>query len=159
MWEIWLIIAIIFALVEIYYNTFFLLWFLIGALVTLMTSLFLHNLLVESTIFLIISLTLLLMFTKYFTRKFSNKKTLVMNTDKLIGSHGIVIKGIGQNLLESGLVKLDGEVWSAISSSSNSITEDSIVEVTAIKGVHLIVSNTTSCRDKQNNPSNDSESF
>lgn len=159
MWEVWLIIAIIFALVEIYYNSFFLLWFLIGALVALITSLFLHNLLVESTIFLIISLTLLLMFTKYFTRKFSNKKTLAMNTDKLIGSRGIVIKRIGQNHLESGLVKLDGEVWSAISSSSNAIAEGSIVEVKAIKGVRLIVSSTTSCRDKRIHPSNDSKSF
>lgn len=143
MWEVWLIIAIIFAIAEICYNGFFLLWFSIGALVALISSLLLHNLLLESIIFLIVSFVLLLTLTKYFTQKFSGKKTVATNTDKLIGSHGIVIKSIGQNNLESGLVKLDGEVWSAVSDSNNSIAEGSFVEVKAIKGVRLIVTSIT----------------
>ena len=139
MWEVWLIMAIIFAIAEIYYHSFFLLWFSIGALCALISSLFLHNLLLESIIFLIISLTLLLTLTHSFRRNFSNKKALATNTDKLIGSRGIVIKSIGQNTLESGLVKLDGEVWAAISDSNDAIKKGSLVEVKAIKGVRLIV--------------------
>lgn len=143
MWEVWLIISIIFAIAEICYNGFFLLWFLIGALVALISSLLLHNLLLESIIFLIVSFILLLTLTQYFTQKFSKKKTPATNTDKLIGSQGIVIKSIGQNHLESGLVKLDGEIWSAVSDYGDSIAEGRCVEVKAIKGVRLIVTNTT----------------
>lgn len=141
MWEVWLIIAIIFAIAAFCYSGFFLLWFAIGALVALISSLFLHNLLVESIIFLVISFILLLTLTQYFTRKFASKKTFVTNTDKLIGSRGIVTKCIGQNNLESGLVKLDGEIWSAISDSNEAIAEGSLVKVKAIKGVRLIVTN------------------
>ena len=139
MWKIWLIVAIIFAITEVYYHGFFLLWFSIGALVTLIASLFLHNFLLESIIFLTVSFILLLTLKKHFIKKLDHKKTFATNTNQLIGSHGIVIKHIGQNNLESGLVKLDGEVWSAISDSNHSISEGSLVEVKAIKGVRLIV--------------------
>ena len=139
MWKVWLIVAVIFAITEVCYNGFFLLWFSIGALVALITSLFLHNFLLESIIFLTVSFILLLTLKKYFIKKLSNKKTFATNTNQLIGSHGTVIKHIGQNNLESGLVKLDGEVWSAISDSNHSISEGSLVEVKAIKGVRLIV--------------------
>ena len=139
MWKVWLIVAVIFAITEVCYNGFFLLWFSIGALVALITSLFLHNFLLESIIFLTVSFILLLTLKKYFIKKLSNKKTFATNTNQLIGSHGTVIKHIGQNNLESGLVKLDGEIWSAISESNYSISEGSLVEVKAIKGVRLIV--------------------
>lgn len=139
MWEIWLLIAITFAIAIIYYSSFSLLWFSIGALVALISSLFLHNLLVESIIFLIVSFILLLTLTKYFTPRFFSKKILGTTTDKLIGSRGIVKKRIGQTKLESGLVKLDGELWSAISETNTVIAEGSLVEVKAIKGVRLIV--------------------
>lgn len=139
MWQLWFLIAIIFAIAQFYYKGSFLLWFIIGALITLISSLFLHHLLLESIIFLIISFILFLTLTPYLTSKFTSSKALTTNTDKLIGRHGIVIKPIGQTHLESGLIRLDGEIWSAVSISNDIISVGSFVEVYSVKGVRLIV--------------------
>lgn len=144
MWEVWLLVAIIFTVAGFFYKKLFLLWFLIGALVAFVSSLLLHHVLIETIIFLSISLILLLTLTRYLTRKLTPQKVhTTTNTDKLIGHHGIVIKSIGQTHLESGLVKLDGEIWSAVSASNDAISVGSLVEVQCIRGVRLTVINTT----------------
>lgn len=139
MWEVWLLTTLIFTVAQIYYKGFFFLWFTIGSLFAFISSLFLHHLLAESIIFLVISFILLLLLTPYLTKKFISPKTLITNTDKLIGKQGIVIKPIGQTYLESGLVKLDGEIWSAVSPSNHIIPIGSLVEVQSIKGIRLTV--------------------
>ena len=139
MWYIWLIAAIIFCVAEILYNGFFLIWFGIGSIVALICSFFIPNLIVQTIIFLVISFILLITLTKYMTKHFSQKDTTPTNIHKLIGQKGIVIKTISQNTLEPGLVKVDGETWSATSSSNTLLAEGTIVEIQDIKGVRLIV--------------------
>lgn len=97
------------------------------------------NILLQSIIFLVVSVGLLLTLTKKFTKKYSNKETIPTNIDKLIGKTGVVIQGIGEDTYETGLVKLDGEVWSAVSSNGSSILKGATVKVEEIKGVKLIV--------------------
>lgn len=143
MWEVWLLTAIIFTIAQLYYKGFFLLWFAIGSLIAFISSLFLHHLLLESIIFLFVSLILLVTLTRYLTTKFISQKALATTTDKLIGSCGIVIKSIGPTHLESGLIKLDGEIWSAVSASNEAISVGRLVEIQSIKGVRLIVTPTT----------------
>lgn len=143
MWEIWLLTAIVFTISQLYYKGFFLLWFAMGSLIAFISSLFLHHLLLESIIFLFVSLVLHLTLTRYLTIKFTSPKVLATTTDKLVGRCGIVIRAIGSTHLESGLIKLDGEVWSAVSSSNEPISVGRMVEIQSIKGVRLIVTPTT----------------
>lgn len=139
MWYIWLIAAIIFCAAEILYNGFFIIWFAIGSLAALITSFITPNLVIQTIVFLLISLILLITLTKRITQKFSNKDSIATNISGLIGKRGIVIETIGKNNLEPGLVKLDGETWSATSLNEEAIEKGALVEVSDIKGVRLIV--------------------
>ena len=139
MWYIWLIAAIIFCVAEIIYSGFFLLWFAIGSIVALISSFFISNLFIQTLIFLIISFTLLISLTTRVTKKFSKKDTVPSNINKLIGQKGLVVQNIGKNNLEPGLVKLDGEIWSATSTTDEPLEKGMLVQVTDIKGVRLIV--------------------
>lgn len=139
MWYVWLIAAIIFCAAEILYNGFFIMWFAIGSIAALITSFLTSNLVIQTIVFLIVSLVLLISLTKRVTQKFSNKDVIQTNINGLIGKKGIVIETIGKNNLEPGLVKLDGETWSATSLDNEMIEKGASVEVHDIKGVRLIV--------------------
>ena len=47
---------------------------------------------------------------------------------------------INSNVLEPGVVKVDGELWNAITYASTPLSVGSTVVVDAVKGVRLIVS-------------------
>jgi len=140
MWILWLIVGIIFSLSEILYSGFFLIWFAVGAFASLIASFFTENVLYQGIIFLVVSLTLLLTLTKRIAKKFSSSATIPMNIDRLIGNNGIVTEDIGKDTFENGLVKLDGEIWTAVSKDGHPIEKGSIVSIQEIKGVRLIVS-------------------
>lgn len=140
MWVLWLVVGIVFSLAEMLYSGFFLIWFAIGAFTALIASFFTDNILYQGIIFLIISLILLLTLTKHVAKKFSSHATIPMNIDSLIGKKGIVTQDIGKDNFENGLVKLDGEIWTAVSKDGYPIKKGSIVHIQEIKGVRLIVS-------------------
>ncbi|MDF2612700.1 MAG: putative protease [Clostridia bacterium] len=142
MWILWLIVGIVFSIAEILSSGFFLIWFAIGAFIALIASFFTSNVLYQGIIFLAVSLILLLTLTKLVAKKFSSHPTLPTNIDSLIGKKGIVTEDIGKDNFESGLVKLDGEIWTAVSKDGHPINKGSIVSIHEIKGVRLIVSQT-----------------
>lgn len=140
MWLLWLVVGIIFAIAEIIYSGFFLIWFSVGALAALIASLFTSSIAIQLVIFLMVSFILLITLTKRFTNKFSHKDVVPTNIDALIGQKGIVLEPIGETTHETGQVKLDGEIWSAISADGSYIEKGSIVTIEEIRGVRLIVS-------------------
>lgn len=140
MWLLWLIVGIVFSVAEIFYNGFFLIWFAAGAFSAMIVSRFTDNVVYQGIIFLIISIVLLLTLTKRFTQKFSSHPTVPTNIDNLIGKKGIVTQDIGKDNFENGLVKLDGEIWTALSKDGLPIAKDTIVQIHEVKGVRLIVS-------------------
>ena len=140
MWILWLMVGIVFSLAEMLYSGFFLIWFALGAFVTIIVSFFTENILYQSITFLLISITLLLSLTKHVAKKFSSGHTIPTNIDSLIGKRGMVTEDIGKDSFESGFVKLDGEIWTAISKDSMAIPKGTVVEIHEIKGVRLIVS-------------------
>ena len=140
MWYIWLILAILFSIGEILYSGFFLLWFAIGSLAALVLSFFTTQFVLQFVIFITLSLFLVLTLTKKFTSYFSKNDHFVTNVDKLIGETGLVLETIGSNPLETGLVKIDGETWTAVSTHGQTIEKGTLVQVEAIQGVRVIVS-------------------
>lgn len=140
MWLIWLIIGIVFAIIEITYSGFFMLWFSIGAFVTLFFSFFISSIFIQCLFFFILSTLLLVVLNKKVTAMFTKDKTFPTAIDSLIGKKGIVTASIGHDNFETGLVKLDGEIWTAISATDSSIEKGTTVNVVAIKGVRLVVS-------------------
>ncbi len=85
MWQVWLILAGIFLIIEIINFGFLIFWFSIGALVAMVSSFFTGNIIVQTTIFLVVS-TLLLFLTKPFVDKMLPK-------DKIIKTNAYSIEG------------------------------------------------------------------
>lgn len=136
MWKIWLIISGICLIVESFTLGFFVFWFSIGAIFALITSLFTTNIIIQSTVFVITS-TLLLLLTKPLIKKFvKTPKTKPTNVYSIIGKEGIVLETI-DSINGTGKVKVNGELWSAISDSN--IEKNEKIKVISVNGVKLKV--------------------
>lgn len=138
MWMIWVIAAIIFAIVEIYTPSFFMMWFSCGSIVAAISSVFIENEMIQFLIFGIISLILILS-TKSLTDKFVTKKNIhKTNVDRLIGLVGIVTEKI-EPIQGKGRIKVSGESWKATTADQSIIEPDTTVIIEKIDGVTLVV--------------------
>ena len=138
MWQIWIILAGIFFVIEMITVGFLVFWFGIGALIAMIVSFFTSNIAVQTAVF-VISSTILLFFTRPFVNKFSKKDDEIKtNAYSIIGKRGIVIKEINP-VSGEGQVKIGSEVWSAKSKEDKKIEQGLEVEVLEIDGVKAIV--------------------
>ncbi|WP_253288685.1 NfeD family protein [Intestinibacter bartlettii] len=132
----WFIVAIIFGVGELMTTSLTLIWFSIGALISMVLSIFIESILIQVIIFAVISIGLLVIATKYLVDRDKNVKYNT-NLQGIISQKAIVIKAIEP--YETGIVKLNGEEWTAISKDEVKIEKGRIVEVVEIEGVKLIV--------------------
>ncbi len=144
-WLLWFGLAIIFAVVELVTVGFFIIWFGIGALAAMLVSLVTNSLLLQFLVFIIVSVILLFM-TRKLTSKLTKATAIATNVDAVIGKIGMVIEDIPA-LDNPGIVKVSGEMWSAISADSNPIEKDTQVKVLQVKGVRLVVQKLDSERE------------
>ena len=136
MWQFWLVLSGICLIIESFTLGFFVFWFSIGALFALIVSLFTTNIVIQSVVF-IVSSTILLLLTKPLIKKIvKTPKTKSTNVYSIIGKEGIVLESI-DNLNSTGKVKVNGELWSAI--SDNNIEKVETIKVLSINGVKLKV--------------------
>lgn len=140
MWQIWLIIAILFFILEMMGPGFLLFWVGVGALITMIVSLFCDNIVIQIGVFTISS-TALLFCTRPFVKKFTKHDTTVTNANSIIGQKAIVTKEIN-SLKGTGQIKINGEAWSAKSSKEDIIEEGERVTILNINGVKAIVAKT-----------------
>lgn len=139
MWKIWLLISGLCLIIESFTLGFFVFWFSIGAIFALIVSLFTTNIIIQSTVFVITS-TILLLLTKPLIKKFvKTPKTKQTNIYSIIGKEGIVLETI-DTLNGTGTVKVNGELWSAISDSN--IEKGEKIKVQSVNGVKLKVEKT-----------------
>ena len=137
-WYIWLILAGIFLIFEIFTIGFLVFWLAISALITMLVSFFTHNIIIQTSVFVITS-TILILSTRPLIKKFGLKNTVPTNYKSIIGKKGMVIEDI-DNIQGTGLVKINGETWSALSNNEDVlIKKDAEVEIIRIKGVKVIV--------------------
>lgn len=138
MWQVWIIIAGFFFILEMATVGFLVFWFGIGALIAMIISLFTSNIAIQTAVF-VFSSTILLFFTRSFVNKFSKKDDEVQtNAYSIIGKRGIVIKDIDP-ISGAGQVKVGTEVWSAKSLDDRKIEEGLEVEIMEIDGVKAVV--------------------
>lgn len=137
MWCLWLIAAAVFFIIEIATIGFLIFWLGIGSLCAMIASFFTDNILIQTGIFVVVS-AILIPLTKPFADKFLNSKAVTTNSYSLINKRGIITKTIN-SIDDIGLVKIDGEVWSAKCDQNVKLPEGTEVEVLKIEGVKLIV--------------------
>ena len=76
--------------------------------------------------------------TRPLVKKFSKKHVQPTNADRYIGHSGIVEETV-DNMEGTGLVKVDGSMWTARSTDSSRIEKGSDVTIDKIDGVKLMV--------------------
>ncbi|MEQ3594471.1 NfeD family protein [Bacillus albus] len=110
-WVIWFIIAGILFIAEMLSITFYMLWLGIGAVVGGLIALFAPEaLLLQVIVGAIVSLTLTF-FTKRISKNFREAKGFTDTVDMLVGKKGIVMQAITNKA--NGIVKVDGDTWTA----------------------------------------------
>ena len=137
----WLIVAIIFGVGELMTTSLTLIWFSIGALIVMLISIFIESILWQVVVFAVISITLLVIATKYLVDRYIEVKYNT-NLQGIISQKAIVVEDIEP--YESGVVKLNGEEWTAVSKDELKIEKGKVVEIIEIEGVKLIVREVTS---------------
>ena len=134
-WYVWLILFLVFLGLEIMTTgVFFFLCFSTGALFAMLFSLLGASFQVELIVFCVVSLASILLIRPLFKKYVAKQKTQT-NVDSLIGTKAIVIEEIKVN--DMGKVKVEGEVWLAV--SKENIAKDETVIVESVDGTKLVV--------------------
>ena len=138
---IWLILLLVFLFFEA--NTVMLVavWFAGGALVAMITALLGGNAGLQILLFIAVS-AIMLTLLRPFLKKFITPKQTKTNIDAVIGSKGIVLEQIDNDLAQ-GRVKLGAMEWSARSTSGEPLMPGTQIVVDKIEGVKVFVSPVT----------------
>lgn len=135
---LWLVLMVVFLILEAATVTLVSLWFAAGALAAMVAALLGGALWLQVTLFLAVA-AVLLTALRPLVRRFLTPKLTATNIDSVIGSTGLVTAPIN-NVTASGQVKLGAMVWSARSTSGEVIPEGTNVRVDKIEGVKVFVS-------------------
>lgn len=138
-WHYWVIIALVFVIVEIFTSGFAVMCIsfgcLFGAIASALDLELKWQLLAFAIGTCLAFITVRPLVYKLFHKKGQEVKT---NVDALIGRRAIVTERI-EGELHAGRVKIDGDDWKAISTTTEPIEKGEAVEVTAINSVILTV--------------------
>lgn len=138
MWQVWLIAAGVFFIVEIMTVGFLVFWFGIGALIAMIVSIFNDNILIQSAVF-VLSSALLILATKPFVKKFvKSNNNVKTNVYSIIEKNGLVTEEIN-NIEGTGIVKIAGEEWSATCNGNIIIPKGTKVKILEVRGVKVLV--------------------
>lgn len=134
---IWLGIAVALGILEAATVALICIWFAIGALAAMIPAYFGAPLWVQILVFLVVS-AVCLAFTRTFFKDVVKTEKQPTNTDRLIGTDGVVSFKIN-NLQGSGKVYISGLTWSARTVDGTEAEEGDIVTVEKIEGATLYV--------------------
>lgn len=135
---VWLLLLIVFIIVELVTMGLTTIWFAAGSLAAALSALVNAPVVVQVGLFLVVSIVLLL-FTRPLAVRFFNKERVKTNVESLVGRQAIVISEI-DNLEGIGQVTVGGQEWAARSmEESGKIPVGTVVFVRAINGVKLLV--------------------
>ena len=138
---IWLVLMILFLMVEASSVTMVSLWFGAGALSALISALCGAEAWLQIVLFFGVSIVLLASL-RPLARKYFTPRITRTNVDSVIGSVGRVTAEI-DNISATGQVKLGAMEWTARSTSGKPIAAGTLVKVDKIEGVKAFVSPVT----------------
>jgi membrane protein implicated in regulation of membrane protease activity len=136
-WWIWMIIAALFIVGEIFTQGFFILWFGVGAAAAGVLALLGLGIGWQLAAFVVISGVLFIV-SRRFAERFSKKQPPGIGADRFIGLEGIVLEEI-DNAKNSGRVRVQKDEWRADSETGEIIPVGKRVKVTRMDGTHLVV--------------------
>lgn len=133
----WLLIALVFAIIEAFTLGLTTIWFAGGAVVAVLVALAGLSVPVQVAVFVIVSI-LLLVLTRPWALKHFKSKLESTNIDAVIGKEALVTQEISP--FAAGEARLNGLTWVALSTDRDrTIPVGSAVRVDKVEGVKLIV--------------------
>ena len=133
----WLGLAILFGIVEAATLGLTSIWFALGALAAMIAALCKAHLLVQIALFVIDS-GVAVYLTRGLGDRLFNDKVQATNADRILGQRCQVLEDI-DNAQATGVVKVDGKIWTARSVSGKPIPAGTTVVIRAIEGVKVMV--------------------
>ena len=134
---VWVVLMVVFLVVEAATAGLTCIWFAIGSLAALIAALLDALLWLQIVWFLVISFVTLY-FTRPLVKKYVNSRSQPTNADMVIGKEALVTEDI-DNVEATGAVSVGGKVWTARSADGGRIKSGAVVSVLRIEGVKLIV--------------------
>ena len=134
---VWVVLMVVFLVVEAATAGLTCIWFAIGSLAALIAALFDAQLWLQIVWFLVISFVTLY-FTRPLVKEYVNSRSQPTNADMVIGKEALVTEDI-DNVEATGAVSVGGKVWTARSADGGRIKSGAVVSVLRIEGVKLIV--------------------
>ncbi|MBQ3534088.1 MAG: NfeD family protein [Clostridia bacterium] len=133
----WLGLVILFGIAEAATLGLTSIWFAVGALAAMIAALCKASLLVQIILFVVVS-GLALYITRGWGQKKFNENRKPTNADRILGQRGQVLEDI-DNHQATGVVKVDGKIWTARSVKDQLIPAGSEVIIRSIEGVKVMV--------------------
>ena len=136
----WVIVAIVFAIVEIMTIAFFAVFITIGALGAALVSVLGFNFLVQAIVLSVIGVAGILIARPYLVERLhiGGRPALRSGAESMVGQQAVLLEpivGVGQ----PGHVKIAGELWPAITEDGSPVPVNTLVVVTALRSTTLIV--------------------
>ena len=140
---LWLVVIVVTLIVEFSTAEIVSIWFFFGAFISLILALFKVDTPIQLVVFVSVSL-LFMVCVRPFIKKYIKRNEIKTNVDSLVGRIALVTEDIVDG--NRGVVKLDGQEWSAI--SNDNILKDTKVVILAIEGNKLIVKQNKETEEK-----------
>jgi membrane protein implicated in regulation of membrane protease activity len=137
MWWIWMGLAAILLIGEIFTAGFFLLWFSIGAAGAGVLAMLGVGQSAQLAVFVLAS-GILFVFGRRFAERVTKKQPPGVGADRFIGMTGIVLETIDNNT-NDGRIRVGQDIWRADSSGGDIINTGERVTVTRVEGTRVVV--------------------
>lgn len=132
---VWLVIGIIFMIIEAMTVALLTIWFVGGSVAAMILAALGASTLVQVVGFILVSIILLILARPLIRKR--NLATVQTNADRLIGKSGIVTKEVTE--FSNGQGRVGGQIWTIQHIDQTPMGIDSRFVVKAIEGVKLIV--------------------
>lgn len=137
-WHIWIIVALIFFIMEIFTPGFAVACLSIGAIGSSVASTCGLELKFQILVFAVVTLLAFVLVRPVVLKLFHNKsKEVLTNVDALVGKHAIVSEDIKP--VVGGRVKVDGDDWKAITADGSPVEAGAVVRILKVDSVILTV--------------------
>lgn len=137
-WHIWIIVALIFFIMEIFTPGFAVACLSIGAIGSSIASACGLELKFQILVFAIATLLAFVLVRPVVLKLFHNKsKEVLTNVDALVGKHAIVSEEIKP--IVGGRVKVDGDDWKAVTADGSPVEAGKVVRILKVDSVILTV--------------------
>ena len=137
LWWVWMVLAAVFAVGEMFTAGFFLLWFGIGAAAAGILTLLGFGAGWQLITFAVLPLVLFAV-SRRFAERWTAQQPSGVGADRFVGRKGVVLEEV-DNLKGTGRVRVEREEWRADSAAGDIIPVGTTVEVVRIDGTHVVV--------------------